>query len=302
MEEMMMKTHESHTNPTTMTTPLPSWKLYGNPFYDSEHPQQQPQLQRQQQQQQQHCTQSPLSPSLRDFTFFPPMYSDEQSLSLSTRRVSSELDRARAQIEELKAGIEYERRMRRNAELLNKRMAREASEERKGREAAERVCEELAEEVASNRAEIERMKREMDEERKMLRIAEVWREERVQMKLADARVLLEEMRVKEKGEEDSLGNSDLTVGSLGNSSCSNGEKVRSSNQRRGSPEAENPHIRRGIRGFVEFPRVVRAVGSRERQLGSKLECQKAQLRILMRQRNPVGLGGDGPDSINLLVG
>ncbi|PON73517.1 hypothetical protein PanWU01x14_056990 [Parasponia andersonii] len=55
-----------------------------------------------------------------------------------------------------------------------------------------------------------------------------------------------------------------------------------------SPETENPHIKRGIKGFVEFPRVVRAIGSKNRQWGTKLECQKAQLRILLKQKSPIG--------------
>ncbi|KAK8569792.1 hypothetical protein V6N13_046836 [Hibiscus sabdariffa] len=57
--------------------------------------------------------------------------------------------------------------------------------------------------------------------------------------------------------------------------------------RKASPETENPHIKRGIKGFVEFPRGVRAMnGSKTRQWGSKLECQKAQLSVLLKHKSP----------------
>uniref|UniRef100_A0A0V0H1Z1 Putative ovule protein n=1 Tax=Solanum chacoense TaxID=4108 RepID=A0A0V0H1Z1_SOLCH len=58
-------------------------------------------------------------------------------------------------------------------------------------------------------------------------------------------------------------------------------------RRNHSQEAENPHIKRGIKGFVEFPKVVRAISSKSRHWGTKLECQKAQLRILLKQKCPI---------------
>lgn len=209
--------------------------------------------------------------------------------------MESELESARVQITELKAELECERKARKKMESLNKRVAREVAEERRGREALERVCEELAKEISSDKAEMSRMKREIDEERKMLRTAEVIREERVQMKLAEAKILLEEkfseMEMSSKKHQDS-------------SSTSLGEKLRfvsvdvedSSSmglmQRKSCVESENPHIKRGIKGFVEFPKVVRAIGCRSsKHLGSKLECQKAQLKILLKQKGGVRFNG-----------
>ncbi|PPD96338.1 hypothetical protein GOBAR_DD06650 [Gossypium barbadense] len=58
-------------------------------------------------------------------------------------------------------------------------------------------------------------------------------------------------------------------------------------QRKAPTETENPHIKREIKGFVEFPRAVRTVGSKSRHWGSKLECQKAQLRVLLKQKSPI---------------
>lgn len=334
MEKMMMMMIRSPENPSNETiseepitaTTCPSWKLYENPFYYSQHQQQQQQQQQhhhyhhrhhQHQQQKQtrnkhhHRLQLPLSArkiaaSFWDLTFFRPI-------------MDSELDIARAQIIELKAELEFERKARKKVESMNKRLAKDLNEERRGREAMERVCEELAKEISSDKAEISWMKREIEEERKMLRMAEVLREERVQMKLADAKFLLEEKllelevtkqtqverpssKMEHKNQEDN-GRGITTASAPAAISCGEsarfipGEKptCNDSNavvpsmaiQRRASPETENPHIKRGIKGFVEFPRVVRAIGSRSRHLGTKLECQKAQLRILLKQKNPI---------------
>lgn len=234
--------------------------------------------------------------------------------------MESELDIARAQIIELKAELEFERKARKKVESMNKRLAKELNEERKGREAIGRVCEELAKEISSDKAEISWMKREIEEERKMLRMAEVLREERVQMKLADAKFLLEEKLLELEVTKQTQGERPvskmecidqedngrgITTSSPAAISCtgdsgklSSGDQKQTCNdcnavvssiaiQRKASSETENPHIKRGIKGFVEFPRVVRAIGSRTRHLGTKLECQKAQLEILLKQKNPI---------------
>lgn len=227
-----------------------------------------------------------------------------------------ELDTAKTQIAELKAEVEYERKARKKMESMSKKLSRELSEERKGRETLERVCGELAKEISAAKAEINRMRKEMEEERKMLRMAEVFREERVQMKLAEAKLLLEDkileleetkqMRLQPRNQAvdnvkpisatsnatDIFSFKSVRYGSVDKSTCNvdkggNGIANSFPIQRRPSPEAENPHIKRGIKGFVEFPKVVRAIGSRSRHLGSKLECQRAQLRILLKQKNPI---------------
>ncbi|KAJ4955571.1 hypothetical protein NE237_012354 [Protea cynaroides] len=243
--------------------------------------------------------------------------------------MDSELEIIRAQIAELSSELQLEREARKKLESTNKRLAMELSEERKGREAIQRVFEEeLAKEIASDKAEIDRMRIEMEKERKMLRMAEVLREERVHMKLTEARILLEEKLLeleleftKPKGSQfQSPSSVDETKGEDSNyirkevatsttsswygsyfsnpnhsnstSSCfdiggGGGRSTINQNQRRASAGAENPHIKRGIKGFVEFPRVVRAIGPQGKHSGSKLECQKAQLRLLLRHRNPI---------------
>lgn len=176
--------------------------------------------------------------------------------------MESELDSARAEIAELRAQLEQERKASKKAESVNKKLSKEVLGERKGREALEKVCEELATELTCSKADMSRLKIDMQEERKMLRVAEVLREERVQMKLSEAKIMLEEKI------------SELEITKLNQEEeHKNVISGNSSSVRKVSGEAENPHIKRGIRGFVEFPRVVRAMGSRSRHLGTKLECE-----------------------------
>ncbi|CAL1354228.1 unnamed protein product [Linum trigynum] len=126
---------------------------------------------------------------------------------------SREHEKIRAFIDDIKSDLSRERKNRQRLEILNsklvneladvkvsgKRLMQDYEKERKGRELIEEVCDELAKEIGDDKAEIEAIKREsmklreeVDDERKMLQIAEVWREERVQMKLVDAKVALEE--------------------------------------------------------------------------------------------------------------
>ncbi|TXG67787.1 hypothetical protein EZV62_009062 [Acer yangbiense] len=79
-----------------------------------------------------------------------------------------------------------------------KRYMQDYDKKRKARELIEEVCDELAKEIGEDKAEVEALKREsmklreeLEDERKMLQMAEVWCEERVQVKLVNARVALE---------------------------------------------------------------------------------------------------------------
>ncbi|KAJ1389573.1 hypothetical protein SESBI_38190 [Sesbania bispinosa] len=126
---------------------------------------------------------------------------------------SREHEKIRIYIDEIKAELNRERKSRQRIEIVNSRLVNELADtklsakrymqdyekERKGRELIEEVCDELAKEIGEDKAEVEALKREsmklreeVEEERKMLQMAEVWREERVQMKLIDAKVALEE--------------------------------------------------------------------------------------------------------------
>ncbi|KAF1864137.1 hypothetical protein Lal_00048702 [Lupinus albus] len=124
-----------------------------------------------------------------------------------------EHEKIRAYIDDIKSAFNRERKSRQRIEIVNSRLVNELADvklsakrymqdydkERKARELIEEVCDELAKEIGEDKAEVEALKREslkfreeVEGERRMLQMAEVWREERVQMKLIDAKVALEE--------------------------------------------------------------------------------------------------------------
>ena len=126
---------------------------------------------------------------------------------------SREHEKIRAYIEDIKAELSRERKGRQKIEIVNSRLVNELADakllakrymqdyekERKDRELIEEVCDELAKEIGEDKAEVEVLKREylklreeVEEERRMLQMAEVWREERVQMKLIDVKVAVGE--------------------------------------------------------------------------------------------------------------
>ncbi|CAO2187284.1 unnamed protein product [Urochloa humidicola] len=118
----------------------------------------------------------------------------------------------RAILEDIKADLEHEKKNRRQLETINfklvdelkevklaaKQLLQEYDNEQKTRELTEEVCNKLVREIEEHKSEIEALKQdsvklrgELDEDRKLLQMAEVWREERVQMKLVDAKLTLE---------------------------------------------------------------------------------------------------------------
>ncbi|CAL9762513.1 unnamed protein product [Musa acuminata subsp. burmannicoides] len=115
----------------------------------------------------------------------------------------------RSMIEEL----ETERKLRRRAERISKKLEVELSQlknslvdagkelenERRTREIIEQVCSEMIRGIGEDKAEVEELKREsakvreeLEKEREMLQLADEWREERVQMKLSEAKCQFEE--------------------------------------------------------------------------------------------------------------
>ncbi|CAM8995182.1 unnamed protein product [Rhodiola kirilowii] len=126
---------------------------------------------------------------------------------------SREHEKVRAIIDDAKSDLNRERKYRQRVEVVNSKLVNELAEaklsakrymhdyekERKARELIEEVCEELAKEIGDDREDAEALKSEclkiredVEDERKMLQMAEVWREERVQMKLVDIKVAVEE--------------------------------------------------------------------------------------------------------------
>ncbi|KAK1320026.1 hypothetical protein QJS10_CPB04g00050 [Acorus calamus] len=126
---------------------------------------------------------------------------------------ANEEDKFRIAVQSVMEELEVEKKLRRKAERVNKKLGLELSEakasflkaneelksERRSREMIERVCDDLVRGMGEEKAEVDEMKREsakareeMEKEREMLQLADVWREERIQMKLLEAKFQFEE--------------------------------------------------------------------------------------------------------------
>ncbi|MED6176629.1 hypothetical protein PIB30_090069 [Stylosanthes scabra] len=109
--------------------------------------------------------------------------------------------------------LEVEKKLRRQTERLNKKIAgemanakasylkvsKELVREKRAKKILEQIFDELARGIGDDRAEVEELKREsakvreeVEKEREMLQVADVLREERVQMKLLEAKYQFEE--------------------------------------------------------------------------------------------------------------
>lgn len=123
----------------------------------------------------------------------------EESVGLAVQSIKEELYQERKAKSRLES---VHRKMVKEFQELKKALGKalhDLERERKARELMEDVCDELAREIGEDKARVEEMKREsakvreeVEEERKMLQMAEIWREERVQMKLMEAKLELEE--------------------------------------------------------------------------------------------------------------
>ncbi|CAN6480421.1 unnamed protein product [Victoria cruziana] len=317
-------------------TSLPNWKFYGNPFYHHHHGDEEEQARDPRSPHDHRAAAAMDHPTPDEAARYQrriKALEEQQARTLSlVSSLRSELDLARTKIAELRSvmralqgELESEIGIRKRLESANKSLSKELEKERISKEVVEGVCDELAREIGKDRAEVEDMRRECErvrvevaEERRMLRIAEVWREERVQMKLAEARRILEQrisdidvtgcQKSEPRGEEKKIDPPASTAEAASAAGgCGGGGGGGGSGG--GGPVGwnkphltENPHIQRGMKGFVEFPRVVRQVGPKGRRVGStKAECQKALLRqYILKQRVPVGLSASGPE--NLVMG
>lgn len=178
----------------------------------------------------------------------------------------NDLALALAEIGKLRAEVEHERRMRYAAESQAKSIARELAEERRARSETDPKASQCVKPPG-------RGFRVVDGERRMLKIADALPEERV--------VLNERMREVAENDMQKVSAVDCVV------------TLRNGRERRGR-EVENPHIKRGIKGFVEFSRAFRVrlpgSGKERERAGGDMECQRAQLKVLMKQRSTADLG------------
>ncbi|KAK8524332.1 hypothetical protein V6N13_015358 [Hibiscus sabdariffa] len=115
-------------------------------------------------------------------------------------------------LDDLKGQLSRERTKHQKMDEINSQLIKEVAEakllaiqsvqkykaEKRTRKLLEEVCRELARKIGEDEAEVEAMRietmkirEEVEEERSMLQVADVWREERVQMKLVDAKLALE---------------------------------------------------------------------------------------------------------------
>lgn len=124
-----------------------------------------------------------------------------------------EQERIKSAVHSIIEELESEKKSRRRAERLNKKLGvelantratlskavKEMESERMSREIIEQICNEIVRGIGEDKAEVEYLKRqsakvqeELEKEREMLHLADEWREERVQMKLLEAKVQFEE--------------------------------------------------------------------------------------------------------------
>lgn len=124
-----------------------------------------------------------------------------------------EQDKIHTAISSVAREFKIEKKLRKQTERLNKKLGRELADtkaslskavkelesEKRDREILEQVCDELARGLGEDRAEMEELKRqsakireEVEMEQKMLQLAGVMHEERVQMKLSEAKYQFEE--------------------------------------------------------------------------------------------------------------
>ncbi|XP_031743163.1 uncharacterized protein At5g41620 isoform X2 [Cucumis sativus] len=149
--------------------------------------------------------------------------------------------------------MEIEKKLRRQAERLNKSIAKELAEakvsvskamkeverEKRAKEILEQICEELAKGIGEDRAEFEELKKEsakvreeVEKEREMLHLADVLREERVQMKLSEAKYQFEEKNAAVERLKHQLqgyfviGNEEQNAGENREYSCNEFEKIK----------------------------------------------------------------------------
>ncbi|KAF8051887.1 hypothetical protein N665_1657s0007 [Sinapis alba] len=99
----------------------------------------------------------------------------------------------------LKKKLSKEREERKRANAENSRLRKKVLEMesttnrlRRERDTLEKVCEELVTRIDDLKAETRRIWNETEEERQMLQMAEMWREESVRVKLTDAKLSLQE--------------------------------------------------------------------------------------------------------------
>ncbi|KAJ0851177.1 hypothetical protein HanPSC8_Chr13g0589241 [Helianthus annuus] len=132
----------------------------------------------------------------------------EQRSNQTCAHKSKEQDKIRFAVKTISRELETERKLRRQAERMNKKLGRElvntksslakavkeAESEKQVTAVLDGLCQKMVQSIEEQRVELEelkkeseRVRKEIEEEREMLRVADMLREERVHMKLVDAK-------------------------------------------------------------------------------------------------------------------
>ncbi|KAK7264486.1 hypothetical protein RJT34_32095 [Clitoria ternatea] len=131
----------------------------------------------------------------------------------SIRKLDTEIKSSKKKLHKTRSMLERETRSRQRMESFNAKLLRDIAqtklyakqimvhyeEEKRERKLLEELCNELALRIIEDKAKLEGLQRysmkiceEMEEERNMFQMAELWREESIQMKLVDAKLALED--------------------------------------------------------------------------------------------------------------
>ncbi|KAF7811160.1 myosin heavy chain, muscle [Senna tora] len=221
-----------------------------------------------------------------------------------------ESQKIQATLDGVKDKLGRERRSRERMELMNAKLVRELAEtnrcakglmksyeeEKRRRELMEQVCNELAKQIGEDKGRLEeletesmRIREEVEEERRMMQMAELWREERVQMKLVDARLALEEKSRGSDAEIDKIkdvleDSYDFSIRKEDEDGLDKDKDKPSKLHQSSSSKAVNPHITRGMKGSIEWPRGIPKSNSKAMSLDDRVRSQKLQLQHILKPK------------------
>lgn len=143
-----------------------------------------------------------------DIEYMVKRFAEEKAASKSREK-----EKIHDAVKNVAEELTVEKKLRKQTERLNKKIAlemasvkasqlkvcEELEREKRAKEILEQICDELARGIGEDRALVEEMKKEsvkvreeVEKEREMLQLADVLREERVQMKLSEAKYQFEE--------------------------------------------------------------------------------------------------------------
>ncbi|CAN8294176.1 unnamed protein product [Cochlearia groenlandica] len=126
-------------------------------------------------------------------------FGSEEKIRCLIRKWYDETTTTDPLVDYLKDKLSKERKERKRVKAENSRLKKKlldmessSNRLRRERDTMEKVCEELLTRIDELKAETKRIWYEIEEERQMVQMADMWREERVRVKLMDAKLALQE--------------------------------------------------------------------------------------------------------------